>query len=93
VGYGSRARKAALNGGEKKPRSLGSGFMIGVGSAAVLTRAGCSTPACLLALRDVETDALPFLERLEALALDCGEVREHVLAAAFRVMNRNPWIR
>src|SRR4029079_13643850 len=33
---------------------------------------------------DVEGNLLVFLQALEARTLDCGEVREHVLAAAIR---------
>src|SRR5512143_2739773 len=32
---------------------------------------------------DVEADALAFLQRLEPLLLDCGEVGEEILAAVF----------
>jgi hypothetical protein len=33
---------------------------------------------------NVEADALAFLQGLETLALNCGEVREQIVATAFR---------
>ena len=55
-------------------RPLLLGVLVGLGRPHV----GCLK--ALSSLLDVELDGLPFLQRLHATALQCGDVNEHVLA-------------
>jgi hypothetical protein len=64
--------------GEKKPGFPG--FFIQTGL--LLDRLDVDSLVAFLAGRDVERHFLVFLEALEAVALDCREVREQILAAA-----------
>jgi hypothetical protein len=64
--------------GEKKPGFPG--FFIQTGL--LLDRLDVDSLVAFLAGRDVERHFLIFLEALEAVALDCREVREQILAAA-----------
>jgi hypothetical protein len=64
--------------GEKKPGFPGFSIQTGL----LLDRLDVDSLVAFLAGRDVERHFLVFLKALEAVTLDCREVREQILAAA-----------